>query len=409
MVSVGLLSEQNREISFRHQAIYDYAIGKKLFSLGLNSTEDFLTELGARNQQTLLKREHLRYALALLYEADERIFCNCIEAVLYHPEIRFHLKSLVFSVLRHIENFKAPLKKLINKIINDAELAPHFIRLSCSGTPALIQYLSESHYLSDCLEEDGETQSRALELLSSVPDKAPAILINELSRFVNQSPEWNQKIYNCLCWNMKSDSDELFDFRMQLIKDGASSHYISWDDLTKQHPLRALYLLELMCNEELHIRLNSREKWSDYYTECVEKLAETHPQELLNTFLPILNTFFAYSKQDEYCDDYKWSHEYGIRNTLEEFIYKCLFQIIIKASKNVALEPAQLLQLVRSYKDNTNLIFNRIYANVLLNLEVQYADEVVEWLLGNPNQKFKLGNDNKERWSHMFEQLKAYL
>lgn len=396
MVSVGLLSEQNREISFRHQAIYDYAIGKKLFSLGLNSTEDFLTELGARNQQTLLKREHLRYAIALLYEADERIFCNCIEAVLYHPEIRFHLKSLVFSVLRHIENFKAPLKKLINKIINDAELAPHFIRLSCSGTPALIQYLSESHYLSDCLEEDGETQSRALELLSSVPDKAPAILINELSRFVNQSPEWNQKIYNCLCWNMKSDSDELFDFRMQLIKDGASSHYISWDDLTKQHPLRALYLLELMCNEELHIRLNSREKWSDYYTECVEKLAETHPQELLNTFLPILNTFFAYSKQDEYCDDYKWSHEYGTRNTLEEFIYKCLFQIIIKASKNVALEPAQLLQLVRSYKDNTNLIFNRIYANVLLNLEVQYADEVVEWLLGNPNQKFKLGNDNKE-------------
>ena len=113
-----------------------------------------------------MKREHLRYALALLYEANERIFCNCIEAVLYHPEIRFHLKSLVFSVLRHIENFKAPLKKLINKIINDAELAPHFLRLSCSGTPTLIQYLSESHYLSDCLEENGEIQSRALELIS---------------------------------------------------------------------------------------------------------------------------------------------------------------------------------------------------------------------------------------------------
>src|SRR5690606_37069028 len=145
MVSVGLLSEQNREISFRHQAIYDYAIGKKLLSLGLQSTENFLNELGVRNQQTLLKREHLRYALALLYEADESIFCKCIEAVLYHPEIRFHLKSLVFSVLRHIENFKAPLKKLINKIVEEAELASHFIRLSCSGNPALVQYLSDSH------------------------------------------------------------------------------------------------------------------------------------------------------------------------------------------------------------------------------------------------------------------------
>ena len=148
MVSVGLLSEQNREISFRHQAIYDYAIGKKLFLLGLNSTEDFLTELGARNQQTLLKREHLRYALALLYEADERIFCNCIEAALYHPEIRFHLKSLVFSVLRHIENFKAPLKKLINKIINDAELAPSFYKIKlqwnfCSHPISIRESLSK--------------------------------------------------------------------------------------------------------------------------------------------------------------------------------------------------------------------------------------------------------------------------
>ena len=122
-----------------------------------------------------------------------------------------------------------------------------------------------------------------------------------------------------------------------------------------------------------------------------------------------MNTFFAYSKQDEYCDIYKWSHEYGTRNTLEEFIFKCLFQIIIKASKNVASEPAQLFQLLRSYQDNTNLIFNRIYANVLLNLDVQYADDVIKWLLANPNQKFKLGNDNKEPiWKLTGELIKKF-
>lgn len=395
MISVGLLSEQNREISFRHQAIYDYAIGRKLYLLGRTSTENFINELGSRNQQTLLKREHLRYALAMLYEENENTFCNCVDAVLYHPEIRFHLKSLVFSVLRHIENFKAPLKKLINKIIDDAELAHHFIRLSCSGTPALVQYLSESHYLSDWLDEDGDTQSKALELLSSVSDKTPNLLINELSKFVNQSSEWNQKIYNCLCWNMKNDSDELFDFRIQLIKAGTNSHYIFWDDLTKQHPLRALYLLELMCDEELHLRLNYREKWSDYNTECVAKLAESHPHEVISIFLPFLYQFFSSYKADEY-SDYKWSHKYGTRTNLEEFIYKCLFQLIIIASKNISSEQDQLLQLLSPYKDNTNLIFKNTYANVLLNLDVQYADEVIEWLLDNPKQKFKLGNDNKE-------------
>lgn len=395
MISVGLLSEQNREISFRHQAIYDYAIGRKLYLLGRTSTENFINELGTRNQQTLLKREHLRYALAMLYEKNENTFCNCIDAVLYHPEIRFHLKSLVFSVLRHIENFKFPLKKLINKIIDDAELAPNFIRLSCSGTPALVQYLSESHYLSDWLDEDGDTQSKALELLSSVSDKTPNLLINELSKFVNQSSEWNQKIYNCLCWNMKNDSDELSDFRIQLIKAGTNSHYIFWDDLTKQHPLRALYLLELMCDEEFHARLNSREKWSDYDTECVEKLADSHSLDVLKVFLPFLNRYFAKPLIDEF-DAYKWSEEYATRTSLETFIYKALFTLVIKATQNMALQSTELFQLLIPLKNNSNLIFNRIYANALLNLDIDHADFVIEWLLDNSIGKFKLGNDNEE-------------
>lgn len=395
MISVGLLSEQNREISFRHQAIYDYAIGRRLYLLGRTSTENFINELGSRNQQTLLKREHLRYALAMLYEENENTFCNCIDAVLYHPEIRFHLKSLVFSVLRHIENFKAPLKKLINKIIDDAELAHHFIRLSCSGTPALVQYLSESHYLSDWLDEDGDTQSKALELLSSVSDKTPNLLINKLSKFVNQSSEWNQKIYNCLCWNMKNDSDELFDFRIQLIKAGTNSHYIFWDDLTKQHPLRALYLLELMCDEGFHTRLNSREKWSDYDTECVEKLAESHSLDVLKVFLPFLDQYFAKPLIEEF-DAYKWSEEYATRTSLETFIYKALFTLISKASQNMALKSTELFQLLSPFKKNQNLIFNRIFANALVYIDINYADEVVEWLLDNPAHKLKLANDSEE-------------
>lgn len=393
MISVGLLSEQNREISFRHQAIYDYAIGKKLYLQGLSSSENFLHELGSRNQQTLLKREHLRYALAMLYEADERAFCNCIDAVLYHPEIRFHLKSLVFSVLRHIENFKAPLKKLINKIIDDAELAHHFIRLSCSGTPALVQYLSESHYLSDWLDEDGDTQSKALELLSSVSDKTPNLLINELSKFVNRSSEWNQKIYNCLCWKMSDDSKELFNLRIELIQNGVSNHHIFWDDLIKKYPFRALHLLVLMCNEELHARLSSREQWFDYDIECLEKLAESQPHSILKVFLPFLNQYFAEPLMD---DTYKWSNDYSTRTSLETFIYKALFTLVIKASQNIASQPTELFQLLSPFKNNPNLIFNRVYGNALLNLELNYANFVIEWLLDNPNHKFELANNYEE-------------
>uniref|UniRef100_UPI00124E7769 hypothetical protein n=1 Tax=Acinetobacter sp. TUM15071 TaxID=2609135 RepID=UPI00124E7769 len=395
MISVGLLTEQNREISFRHQAIHDYAIGKKLYSQGLSSPEDFLHELGPKNQQTLLKREHLRYALAMLYEADERAFCNCIEAVLFHSEIRFHLKSLVFSTLRYIENFKAPLKKLINKIISDPDLAPHFIRLSCSGCPTLVQYLSENHYLSDWLDENSDMQPKALELLSSVSDKAPNLLINELSKFVNQSPEWNQKIYNCLCWKISDDSEELFNLRIELIQNGVNSNYIFWDDLTKKYPLRALHLLKVMCNEELYTRLSSREEWSDYNTECIEKLAESHSQDVLRIFLPFLDQYFSEPLIEDF-DAFKWSEEYAVRTSFETFIYKALFTLVIKASQNMALQSTELFHLLIPLKNNPNLIFNRIYANAFLNIEIDHADFVIEWLLDNSIDKFKLGNDNEE-------------
>ncbi|WP_336029421.1 hypothetical protein [Acinetobacter pittii] len=395
MISVGLLTEQNREISFRHQAIYDHAIGKKFYWLGLSSSEDFLKELGSRNQQTLLKREHLRYALAMLYEADERAFCNCIEAILFHSEIRFHLKSLVFSTLRNIENFKTPLKKLINKIIEDNELLSHFIRLSCSSSPRLVQYLSQNHYLSDWLDEDSEMQFKALELLTSVSDKAPNLLINELSKFVNRSPEWNQKIYNCLCWKMSDDSEELFNLRIELIQNGVNSNYIFWDDLTKKYPLRALHLLKLMCNEELYTRLSSTEEWADYNTECIEKLAESHSQDVLRIFLPFLDQYFAEPLIKDF-DTFKWSEEYAVRTSFETFIYKALFTLVIKASQNMALQSTELFQLLIPLKNNPNLIFNRIYGNALLNLDIEHADFVIEWLLNASNHKLKLGNDYEE-------------
>lgn len=395
MISVGLLSEQHREISFRHQAIYDYEIGKKLYLLGLGSSEDFLNELGSRNQQTLLKREHLRYALAMLYERDERNFCNCIEAILFHPEIRFHLKSLVFSTLRHIENFKTPFKRFIDKIITNTDLAPYFIRLSCNGSPSLVRYLSENQYLSHWLDIDGELHSQALDLIKSIAEKSPEILIYELSIFKDQSEEWNQKIYNCLCWKMSDDSEELFKLRIDLIKSGVNSHYIYWDELAKEHPLRALHLLELMCDEQIHAKLNSGERWSEYETECVEKLAKSHSQEVLNCFLPLLNQYFSSSEDEEY-QGYKWSHEYGSRTPLEHFIYKCLFPLVIKASINMASESDQLFRLLSPYKENPNIIFNRIYANALLNVDVDHADEVIEWLLDNPKQKFQIGNDCEE-------------
>ena len=59
----------------------------------------------------------------------------------------------------------------------------------------------------------------------------------------------------------------------------------------------------------------------------------------------------------------------------------------------MASEPDKLFQSLNPYKTNPNLIFNRLYANVLLSLDIPHADEVIEWLLNHPPLKFRVGND----------------
>lgn len=194
---------------------------------------------------------------------------------------------------------------------------------------------------------------------------------------------------------MSDDSEELFNLRIELTQNGVSSRYIFWGDLTKEYPLRALHLLKLMCNEELYTRLSSTEEWSDYDTECIEKLAESHSQDVLRIFLPFLDQYFAEPLIKDF-DAFKWSEEYATRTSFETFIYKALFTLIIKASQNVALQSIELFQILVPLKNNPNLIFNRIYGNALLNLEIDHADFVIEWLLDNPNHRFKLGNDYEE-------------
>ena len=129
--------------------------------------------------------------------------------------------------------------------------------------------------------------------------------------------------------------------------------------------------------------------------ENIEEIAKIHPTKVLNFFIPFLDHHFSLIQDDNFTD-FKWSHEYGERSELEEYIYKCLFQLVIKASKNMSTGQTDLSQLLGRYKNNPNLIFNRIYANVLLGLDVSHADEAIDWILNNPAQKFQLGNNLEE-------------
>ena len=94
MVSTGILTKQDGKITFFHQALYDYQLGKKLYEYALVSTEQFLSAFGDKSQQLLTRREHVKYALNLLLQTEQKRFADVIWALLTSVNIRFHLSTL---------------------------------------------------------------------------------------------------------------------------------------------------------------------------------------------------------------------------------------------------------------------------------------------------------------------------
>ncbi|EPD2400846.1 hypothetical protein ACUQHA_000638, partial [Acinetobacter baumannii] len=55
-----------------------------------------------------------------------------------------------------------------------------------------------------------------------------------------------------------------------------------------------------------------------------------------------------------------------------------------------------MFELIHNYSGNQNLVFNHVFARIIIHLSGDYSDFVIEWLLSNPEVRFKCGNTYKE-------------
>ncbi|RYY78765.1 MAG: AAA family ATPase [Moraxellaceae bacterium] len=412
LISVGLLSKQKNKISFRHQALYDYQIGYKLYAEGIKSAQDLLLALGGLDEQTLTKREHLKYALNLLMESSQTDFCECIEKILFSRDIRFHLKHLAINSIRNIHDLKKPAKLMIDKIIDEPTLLIKFLNNSCYENLPIIQYFSEKQYLYKWLNsDDKQLVDITLKLLKSISDVYPSLVLKEMKPFIDKSDQWNNNVYSALCWDMERDSDEMFAVRKQLISAGCYVYFINWKDLSKKAPLRALDLIELMlCHYEDALkfskysaekssneRFSYRDKWADSDLNEITYLAQIIPEQIIDRILCIVSSFFK-QEVDEYII-YQWLHSEIRHSSTESQLMHGVFKLIELSGEKLSNQSDILIEIIKKFMYNRTIVSTYITAKLLLNLSVAYSDFVLEWLLADPKSRFQCGNTYVEpRW-----------
>lgn len=406
LLSVGLITKQSKQISFRHQALFDYQVGVRLYSAAQDSFDKLLEEIGDFSQQTLTRREHLKYAMSMLLTESQKDFCKTASSLLLSKNIRFHLKYLLFNSLKEIKNFKSPAKHLVDDIVKSPELLPHLLSSTCYSNPELVEYLSEHGVLSEWLDNatDEDLVWKLLRILRSVADKKPDVVLKTVVPYIGKSQEWNNRVYEALCWDIENDSDDMFEIRKQLLTAGVNARFIDWKTLSTKTPVRTLDLLEMLLNHYKEIlgsnkymsrdkvdAISNRDTFTELDLEGIEKIATKIPFEALNRLLDKVHSIVRDIDDEQIheawlCQDRQSNHD------AVESITHCGFSVIERSAESLQEQPEKLAEAIAIHLNSTSPVLNHLIAKVLKYYPTSEADTVVSWLLAAPKKRLNCGN-----------------
>ena len=411
LLSVGILTRQSQNISFRHQALFDYRIGIRLFDAALISPAQLISEMGDYSQQTLTKREHLKYALNMLLDYGQSEFCASVQALLASEQVRFHLKYLAYNSIKELTTLKSPAKRMLDCLVKDSERLSSFISNSCYNNHHIINYLSESGVISNWLNsDDNKLIEKTINLLNSISKKYPDTVLKELTPFVGKSEAWNNHIYAGLCFDMVNDSDAMFEVRKSVVGLGCQIRFIDWKVLTKQKPKRALDLVEMflyhykevLCSpryslDKKTVKLAYSDNLSESDIDEMKHVSLAIPEEILARLLMIINEFIG-NQGDSTIE--RWLNEgRHLSYDAEDCITTAVCLLVEKAGETLSSHPSTLLNAVKPYLPGNNPVITHLIAKLLSNLPTKYSDLVIEWLLDSPQSRLACGNDYREpKW-----------
>tara|TARA_R110002124_G_scaffold287203_1_gene471193 strand:+ start:323 stop:4285 length:3963 start_codon:yes stop_codon:yes gene_type:complete len=414
IISVGIFNKTGNQVSFQHQALFDYHLGKRLFDIARQSSDDFLKEIGSKSEQTLIRREHIKYALKLLSQSRQSVFCENISALFDSSEIRFHVKYLAINMVGEIKVIKTPMRNLITSLINNEELSQPFIDHACFGHSQLVTVLSEKNIISRWLNGSDSEIGLAIRLLSSIADKAPDIVLKEIEPFIGISEEWNNRCYSALSWNIQNDSEKMFEVRKKLLQLGCAVNYIDWNELAKSYPRKAIDLIQLILEgykEELtdssldikeseeSVKHLHRKVWREGQIEDLESISEALPYDVLKELmLQVFEIINSSINESSYTRIWLYSARHSF-NEHRDSLVRGVLGIFFEAGKQYTDKPDELFNLLTLYLTNKHPVVEHIIANLLLNLPIGYSDQIIKWLLDNPTTRLACGNDYEEpRW-----------
>ncbi|MCX6844392.1 MAG: hypothetical protein NTX53_19190, partial [candidate division WOR-3 bacterium] len=246
LASENVIVRDGDRYAFFHQSFFDYAFARRFAAMGQS-----ILSLLRSGEQTLFRRSQVRQIILHEREtsASFRTYLSDLKSALTAPDVRLHIKDMVFAFLAELADPREAEWQLVDELTSARD---EFLARAARNLPyralSWFKLVDSLGFVQRWLSDDREQIiSYAVDLLWGAGRGAPDRVAELLEPYIGKSDDWNKRIVWLLQFADFSSGRKLFDLLLKLtdmgllddMRDGVTGQRDYWSSLytlSKQQP-----------------------------------------------------------------------------------------------------------------------------------------------------------------------------
>ena len=419
MVSENVLVLENKRYSFFHEGFFDYAFARR-FAGGSQSLLGLLGLL-VSGEQHLFRRAQVRQILLYLRDADFKRYIANLEESLSSPDVRFHIKQVVFALLADLSG---PVKEEWDVLSSFAgkDFSDSLTRLTWMTVrrPPWFRLVDSQGFVQQWLDDPDEAfVDQTVSLLRVIQRQLPDRVAELAEPYVGKSERWNNHLLHLAVWGDWSQGRRFLEFVFQLIDKGVLDDIADnrdlWSNLyslQSSHPVWGCEVVGHYFRRRHRLSLNAGQPnpfddnngaiaHSQFSEDTLAKLASNAPESFVREAMPFMQAVIedcASRERGGLLQDPIWSFRffqggggYSIQDALLNAMEIALSKLALQHTETYrsVLEPIR----ESPFETIQYLLIRSLASNGLL-----FADEGVDHLCKRP-ERLKIGYTSNLYWA----------
>ena len=135
--------------------------------------------------------------------------------------------------------------------------------------------------------------------------------------------------------------------------------------------------------------------WQGSQIDTLEEISLNQPKVVLTRLLP--KAIEIINDTDERMAENIWFNQFSYRLSDEKYsLTEGLKKLIFEAGEQLKSNNCELWENLSPFLDHTHIVVEHIIATLMLNLDIDYSDKVIDWLLNNNQTRLACGIDSIE-------------